>query len=153
MPMDWAKLDAHATKHVAMLRRLESQMRARQSLNESWCGHLAVTDILCLPSHDRWVAGCDDCFKDSSETHPASDYVYHVPVKSILDRDGLTDWLHHLTEKDWFIPGFESFLDAVAFARAPHGREAVAPANEDLRVAKWPGTRRSSGVAWGDADE
>jgi len=97
-----------------------------------------VTDVLCLPSLDRWIAGCAECFKDSSETHPASDYVYNVPAKDVLDRDGLIDWLDHLTEKDWFIPGFDSFLDAVAFARAVHRRGAVAPARENLRVVKWP---------------
>jgi hypothetical protein len=135
--MDLEAMDGRAQDHVAILRRLEAKMRARHSLNESWCGHHNVTDVLCLPSHDRWVAGCDDCFTDSSETNPASDYVYSVPAKDVLDRDGLIDWLDHLTEKDWFIPGFDSFLDAVAFARAVYRRGAVAPARENLRVVKW----------------
>jgi hypothetical protein len=136
--MDLQAVDNRDEEHVAMLRRLEAKMRARRSLNESWCGHLNVTDVLCLPSHDRWVAGCDDCFKDSSETHPESDYVYSVPAKDVLDREGLIDWLDHLTEKGWFIPGFDSFLDAVSFARAVHRRTAVAPAQENLHVVKWP---------------
>jgi hypothetical protein len=163
--MDLEDLEQHAQTHRAMLRRLEAKMRARRSLNESWCGHVNVTGILCLspsstdsttmrvrPSRDRWVAGCNDCFKDSSEEHPVSDYVYSLPAKEVLDRDGLIGWLNHLTEKPWFEPGFESFLDAVAFARAVHRRGAVAPAREDLRVARWPGIRRSSGAAWEDDD-
>ncbi len=124
-------------EHVALLRRLEARMLARRSLNESWCGHHNVTSVLCLPDHTKWVAACDDCFKDSSEEHPASDYSYSVPARDVLDTSGLVNWLDHLTEKDWFIPGFDSFLDAVAFARAVHRRGAVAPARERLRVVQW----------------
>jgi hypothetical protein len=136
--MDWEAMEKHADEHVTMLRRLEAKMHTRRSLNESWCGHLNVTSLLCLPTRDRWVASCNDCFEDSSETHPSSDYSYSVPAKDVLDRDGLIDWLDHLTEKEWFIPGFDSFLDAAAFARAVHRRGAVAPVRENLRVVKWP---------------
>ena len=135
--MDWVALDKDSDEHVASLRRIEAKMLARRSLNESWCGHMNVTDVLRRTDCPKWVAACAERYKDSNEEHSASDYNHNVPAKDVLDREGLIDWLDHLTENDTFHTQLESFLDAVAFARALHRRGAVAPAREGLRVVKW----------------
>jgi hypothetical protein len=129
-----AELLGDTARERKVMDELKRRLNARKTLHQAWCGHRAVTWLVFETQSETWVASCDGCYKD--ENGDDADIIYYLKAKSVMNTTGLSRNLAHLTEKGWFIPTFDSFLDAVAFARAVCGGEGISPSTEGVSL-RW----------------
>jgi hypothetical protein len=129
-----AELLGDTARERKVMAGLRGRLDARRTLHRAWCGHRAVTWVVFETQGETWVASCDGCYKD--ETGDDAGILYYLKAESVMSTTGLSRNLAHLTEKEWFIPTFDSFLDAVALTRAVCGGEGIAPSTEGVSL-RW----------------